>query len=77
MDHLVWIIAAIGIVSLIGGFIRMKPGFGPFNLRALGIVLIAALASLLSLKDGASLTACFGIFGAIVGYLFGLKDSTT
>ena len=76
MDHLVWIIAAIGIVALIG-VVRMKPGFGPFNLRALGIVLIATLASLLALKDGASLTACVGILGAIVGYLFGLKDTTT
>jgi hypothetical protein len=74
MDHLVWIIAAIGIVTLIGVFVRMKPGFGPFNLRALGIVLIA---SLLALKDGASLTGCVGILGAIIGYLFGLKDITT
>ena len=77
MDPIVWIIAAIGIVALIGVFVRMKPGFGPFNLRALGIVLIATLASLLALKDGASLTACVGILGAIVGYLFGLKDTTT
>jgi len=56
MDHLVWIIAALGLVALIGVFVRMKPGFGPFNLRAIGIVLIATLASLLALKDGASLT---------------------
>jgi hypothetical protein len=40
MDHLVWIIAAIGIVALIGVFVRMKPGFGTFNLRALGIMLM-------------------------------------
>ena len=77
MDHLVWIIAFISILALIGVLVRMKPGFGPFNLRALGIVLIATLASLLALKGRASLTACVGILGAHRGVSFGLKDTTT
>jgi hypothetical protein len=29
---------------------------------------------LLALKDAGSLTAAMGILGAIVGYLFGIKD---
>lgn len=52
----------------------MSKGFGPFNLRAVGIVLIATFASLLALKDGGSLTAGMGLLGAIAGYLFGIKD---
>jgi hypothetical protein len=54
----------------------MGKGFGPFNLRAVGIVLIATFSSLLALHDNGSLTAAMGILGAIGGYIFGLKDST-
>ncbi len=75
MDKLVWIVAVLGAGTLIGIFSRMKSGFGPFNLRVVGIVLIATLASLLALKDGGSVTAAMGILGAIAGYLFGIKDS--
>jgi hypothetical protein len=74
--RLVWIIAAIGIVTLAGVFWKMKEGFGQFNLRAVGIVLIATFASLLALRDGGALTAAMGILGGIGGYLFGMKDSS-
>jgi hypothetical protein len=73
--HLMWIIAGFGLVSLIGVFAKMTKGFGPFNLRAVGIVLVATLSALLALREGGSLTAAMGILGAIAGYLFGLKDS--
>jgi len=72
---LMWIISGFGAVALIGVFAKMKPGFGPFNLRAIGIVLVATFASLLALQDGGSMTAAMGILGAITGYLFGIKDS--
>ena len=36
----------------------MHGGFGPFNLRAVGIVFIATIASLLALQDSAALTCC-------------------
>jgi hypothetical protein len=72
---LLWVIAAFGAIALIGAFWRMKPGMGPFNLRVIGIVLVATLASLLSLTSPAGLTAAMGILGGIAGYLFGLKDS--
>ncbi len=75
-QQLLWIIAGIGAIALIGVLLRMKPGVGPFNLRAIGIVLIATFASLLALRDGGSLTASMGILGAIAGYLFGLKDGS-
>jgi hypothetical protein len=73
-DYIVWIIAVFGLVAMVGVFWRMEHGFGPFNLRAVGIVLVASFAALLALKDTSSLTAAIGILGAIAGYLFGIKD---
>jgi hypothetical protein len=73
-DILIWIIAVFGLVTLIGVFCRMHGGFGPFNLRAVGIVMVGTFAALLGSRDGTSLTAAMGILGAIAGYLFGIKD---
>ena len=75
MDQLMWIIAAIGTVGLVGVFWRMNQGFGPFNLRAVGIVMVATFAALLATREGGSLTAAMGILGAIAGYLFGIRDT--
>jgi hypothetical protein len=33
--YLVWIIATIGAIALVGVFLRMTPGFGPYNLRVI------------------------------------------
>ena len=76
-DYIVWIIAVFGLVTLFGVFYRMQGGFGPFNLRAVGIVMVATFAALLAMKDRSSLTAAMGILGAIAGYLFGIRDSKT
>ena len=73
-NSFVWIIAVFGALTMLGVFWRMSGGFGPFNLRAVGIVLVATFAALLATKDGGSLTAAMGILGAIAGYLFGIKD---
>jgi len=50
-------------------------GFGPFNLRAVGIVFVGTVTALLALHDSGGLTAGMGILGAIAGYLFGIKDA--
>lgn len=71
--HLIWIIAALGGASIFGVFVTKKPGFGPFNLRALGIVLVATFASLLAVCNKESVSAAMGILGAIAGYLFGIR----
>jgi hypothetical protein len=64
MDYrLMWIIAGISTLTLAGVFWKMQPGFGPFNLRAFGIVLVATFAALLALRDGNALTAAMGILG--------------
>lgn len=71
-----WIISAIGAGTLIGVFYKMKGGFGPVNLRAVGIVLIALLASIISLAKANDLNAALGILGTIAGYLFGANSVT-
>lgn len=75
-EKALWVIAILGGGCLLGVFLRMKEGFGPFNLRVIGIVLVATFASLLALNDSNSLTAAMGILGAIAGYLFGIKDQS-
>lgn len=47
--QIMWIISILGLVALIGVFVLMTQGIGPFNLRAVGLVLIATFASLLAL----------------------------
>jgi len=74
MDQLQWVIASLGALTLVGIFLRMQGGFGPFNLRIVGITLITTIAALLALRDPAALTAAMGILGAVAGYLFGIKD---
>ena len=77
MDNqtLIYIVAAIGIVSLIGIFIKMKEGFGEFNTKVYGITIIALLVTILAVSsvDNAKLSPVYGILGAIAGYLFGMK----
>jgi hypothetical protein len=68
------LVAAFGGGTMIGVFRRMKDGFGPFNLRTVGIVLVATLAALLGTIGADTRTAAIGILGAVAGYLFG-KDS--
>jgi len=75
-QQLMWIVAGFGAIALVGTFYKMKPGFGPFNLRVIGIILVGTFAALLALQGGESMTAAMGILGAIAGYLFGIKDST-
>lgn len=49
--QLLWIVAVLGAIALIGVFAKMSKGFGPFNLRALGLVLVATFAALLAVVD--------------------------
>ena len=75
MDYqALWIIAIIGTGTLVGVFWRMKGGFGPLNLRAVGLVLIAVIAALLAVAKTDNLNAAMGILAAIAGYLFGAND---
>lgn len=72
-QHVHWIVAVLGAGTLFGVFWKMKGGFGPINLRVVGIVLIAVLVCLLSLAKSSDMTAAMGILGTIAGYLFGAR----
>lgn len=67
----------LAFASLFFLYKKMKEGFGPTNLKIYGITLIIFAALLVSLSDIPSekTAACYGILGAIGGYLFGLKSS--
>lgn len=73
--HLLYIIAIIGAGCLIASFVKMKTGFGPFNLRVIGIVLVATFATLLAVVRQDSLNSAMGILGAIAGYIFGIQEN--
>lgn len=66
-----WIVAAICAFAVAGSFWRMRGGFGPQNLRAIGIVFVGSLVAILSLSRLNDLSTSMGIFGTIAGYLFG------
>jgi len=75
--YLMLIIAALGALTMGGVLWKMERGFGPFNLRAVGIVLVATFAALLGMRDGSAMAAAMGILGGIAGYLFGIRDAIT
>lgn len=75
--QLLLIVALLAFGALCGVFWRMNGGWGPQNLRAVGLTIVASFATLLALRDSGSVTTAYGILGAIAGYLFGVKDSSS
>lgn len=73
-NHLFLAIGIIGLVSLIGIFLRMKPGFGPFTFKVYGLTLVLVLSGLIGAVHKESLNAVIGIFGAVAGYLFAVNS---
>lgn len=80
MNDCILIASVLIAVVLFGGatsavsFWKMRGGFGPYNLRAAILPLVATLTVLLAISGHASDDAAIGLLGAIVGYLFGLKE---
>lgn len=72
----VTLLAVVLIISggtLIGVFTKMKDGWGPYSLRAVGIPLVATFAVLLAFIDQNAITTALSLLGAIAGYLFGVR----
>lgn len=72
------LLGIIGIFVFGGGalyfsFKQMKPGFGPFNLRVVGIIVVATFAAVLGVSDPEKFNQAMTILGAIAGYLFGFS----
>ncbi len=64
-------VVGFGVYALIKVFGHMKEGFGIFNVRITGIVIVATFASILAVLNLNAGSAAIGILGAIAGYLFG------
>ena len=70
------LVIIFGLVVVGGTFAKMNRGIRQQNLKAVGITLVAVLASLLALWGNGALDSALGILGAIAGYLFG-KDRSS
>jgi hypothetical protein len=68
-------VLGISLVATVMCLRNMKQGFGPNNLRVLGILLVASFSTVLALVSNESISAAIGILGAIVGYLFGVTGA--
>ncbi|MEN3111141.1 hypothetical protein ACFONG_04695 [Uliginosibacterium paludis] len=64
-------VVGFGVFAMVKVFKHMKDGFGPFNVRITGIVIVATLTSILAVMNPSGESAAIGILGAIAGYLFG------
>ena len=64
-------VLGFGVFAIIKVFSHMKDGFGTFNVRITGIVIVATFASMLAVLSPTSESAAIAILGAIAGYLFG------
>jgi len=62
-------IFVFGLIALMGAFRNMVKGFGPYNMKILGIILVATFSSLLAINHEDGMTSAMGILGAIVGFL--------
>lgn len=70
------LVIIFGLVVVGGTFAKMNRGIRQQNLKAVGITLVAVLASLLAMWGDGALDSALGILGAIAGYLFG-KDRSS
>lgn len=64
-------VVGFGVFVMIKVFKHMKEGFGPFNVRITGIVMVATLVSIHAVMNPSGESAAIGILGTIAGYLFG------
>jgi len=64
-------VLGFGIFAMNKVFSHMKDGFGIFNVRITGIIIVATFVSILAAMNPTGESAAIGILGAIVGYLFG------
>lgn len=75
-SYLTILIVLLGLVALVGSFINMKKGFGPYNLRVVGTILIVTiLGVLLSENISEYKNAAIGILGALAGNIFSIQPN--
>ena len=74
-NNLVYIVAGLAALAMIGVLVKSKPGWGPNSIRAFGLVFVVPLALIVGLVHKEYLSAAIGFIGAVVGYLFGQKSN--
>jgi hypothetical protein len=76
--YLVLVVAGLGTVAMLGFFRTKMPGWGPFSLKVVGLILVATFASVVVIApiEGHEQAAAIGILGTIAGYLFGQKNDS-
>jgi hypothetical protein len=72
-QYAVCIVALLGAGSLLGFFLTKKLGWGPYNLKVVGLILVATFATILAVAQQGHDAAAIGILGTVAGYLFGTK----
>ncbi|EUJ11282.1 hypothetical protein Meth11DRAFT_2122 [Methylophilaceae bacterium 11] len=72
-EQTLWIISTLAAGTLIGIFLKMKPGFGPMSLSVMGIVLVAFLSSILAISNPDTLNAAMVILGAMLANFLAQK----
>lgn len=68
-DQLMWIITALGGITLVGVFARLRFGLNSENQRIVVVVLVLTFASLLALTSDFAWGVGIGVAGALLGYL--------
>ncbi|MDQ6868961.1 MAG: hypothetical protein M3178_11355 [Pseudomonadota bacterium] len=75
MDINAWLLLAIfvvGLVALIGFFLKMEKGFGPFNTSSLLLLLVVTVTALLFVAGKLEAQVVANIFFAVIGFAGGL-----
>ena len=70
-----WAAVAIALIMFIAGLVvvcrRMKPGWGPYTLQALGLVLLVPTIIVLGVFGFIDKAAIATLLGGVAGYIFG------
>ena len=71
------VVLSFGLLLEIGVFaiiIRQGQGFGPRNIRMVGIIAVLVLTCTLVLARGSGLEPAMAMLGAVAGYLFSFSE---
>lgn len=71
-----FLICLVILISFVFVFCKTKKGIGQFNLKIYGLTFICSLATLVIFSDISfeKSSMIYGIFGTVLGYLFGISN---
>jgi len=70
------IAVVVSLFFLLFVYMKMKNGFGPYNIKVYGLTLVVTFTAILALSsiEFQILAPAYAILSAVAGYLFGLKN---